>query len=135
LDALVSRQNHACAGRPDAALAVIEQEADEPSRLTFLPVFLYAVGRNDEGDAALKAQIAEWGETCPYFVAQTYAYRDEPDRAFEWLEQAYQKRDATLVEIVGEPLLKSLHDDPRFKAFLRKMKLPEPPSQTTAGGT
>ena len=31
----------------------------------------------------------------------------------------------TLTDIVGEPLFKNLADDPRYKAFLRKMKLPE----------
>ena len=29
-----------------------------------------------------------------------------------------------LSQIVGEPLFKSMADDPRYKAFLRKMKLP-----------
>jgi len=30
-----------------------------------------------------------------------------------------------LAEIVGEPLLRNLADDPRYKAFLRKMELPD----------
>jgi hypothetical protein len=55
----------------------------------------------------------------------TYAYRGDHDRALEWLERAYQQKDASLDEIVGEPLFRNLADDPRFKAFLRKMKLPE----------
>jgi hypothetical protein len=32
-----------------------------------------------------------------------------------------------LVEIVGEPLFRNIADDPRFKAFLRKMNLPTEP--------
>ena len=33
-------------------------------------------------------------------------------------------KDTALVEIVGEHLFKNLADDPRYKAFLRKMNLP-----------
>ena len=55
----------------------------------------------------------------------TYAYRNEPDLALDWLDRAYQQKDSSLVEIVGEPLFGNLARDPRYKAFLRKMNLPE----------
>jgi hypothetical protein len=54
------------------------------------------------------------------------------DLALEWLERAYRQRDLGLVEMTGEPLLDSIAADPRFKAFLRKMKLPEWPTQAIA---
>ncbi len=41
-----------------------------------------------------------------------------------WLERAYNQKDVGLVDIVGEPLFKNLTNDPRYKAFLRKMNLP-----------
>ena len=53
-----------------------------------------------------------------------YAFRGEPDRAFEWLERAYRQRDAGLMEIKADPLLKNLERDPRYGAFLKKMRLP-----------
>ena len=112
-------------GKPDAALAMVQQEADQATRLWFLPIVLQAAGRQVEADEALQAQIAQWADTGAFFVAMTYAYRGDHDRALEWLERAYQQKDASLDEIVGEPLFKNLADDPRFKAFLRKMKLPE----------
>ena len=112
-------------GKADAALAMLQQEADEATRLWFLPIVLQAAGRQAEADEALQAQIAQWADTGAFFVAMTYAYRGDHDRALEWLERAYQQKDASLDEIVGEPLFKNLADDPRFKAFLRKMKLPE----------
>ncbi len=112
-------------GKPDAALAMVQQEADQATRLWFLPIVLQAAGRQVEADEALQAQIAQWADTGAFFVAMTYAYRGDHDPALEWLERAYQQKDASLDEIVGEPLFKNLADDPRFKAFLRKMKLPE----------
>jgi tetratricopeptide (TPR) repeat protein len=119
-------------GDPQAALAMVRQEPDEPIRLLYLPIVLEAAGLRNEAEEALKDQIAEWAETGPYFVAQTYAYRGDHNRALEWLERAYDKRDVGLVEMYGEPLLDDIADDPRFKAFLRKMKLPEWPNQSTA---
>ncbi len=112
-------------GKAEAALAMVQQEADEVTRLWFLPIVLQAAGRQAEADEALQAQIAQWADTGAFFVAMTYAYRGDHDRALEWLERAYQQKDASLDEIVGEPLFRNLADDPRYKAFLRKMNLPE----------
>jgi TolB-like protein len=112
-------------GKPDAALAMVQQEADEATRLWFLPILLQAAGRQAEADEALQAQIAQWANTGAFFVAVTYAYRGEHDHALEWLDRAYRQKDASLDEIIGEPLVKNLADDPRYKAFLRKMRLPE----------
>jgi adenylate cyclase len=111
-------------GQADAALATLREEADEATRLWFLPIVLQAAGRQAEADEALQAQIAQWADTGAFFVAMTYAYRDEHDHALDWLERAYRQKDASLDEIVGEPLFGNVADDPRFKAFLRKMKLP-----------
>ena len=51
--------------------------------------------------------------------------RGQSDEAMHWLERAYAKKDFGLFLVKGDPLLKSLEVDPRFKAFLRKMNLPE----------
>jgi TolB-like protein len=111
--------------KPEAALATLQQEVDKSNRLLFLPLVLQAAGRQAEADEALKAQIARWADTGAFFVALTYAYRGDHDLAMQWLERAYKQKDAVLVEIVGEPMFKSMAGDPRYKAFLRKMKLPE----------
>ena len=47
------------------------------------------------------------------------------DEAFKWLDKAYAQKDIFLWQIKGDPLLKKLEGDPRYKAFLRKMNLPE----------
>ena len=54
-----------------------------------------------------------------------YAYRDDHDLALQWLERGYKQKNDGFEEIVGEPLFKNLAADPRYKAFLRKMNLPE----------
>ena len=54
-----------------------------------------------------------------------HAYRGEADSAFEWLERAYEQRDGGLADIKSDRFLRVLADDPRYKVFLRKLKLPE----------
>ena len=58
-----------------------------------------------------------------YQIAQVYAIRGEPDLAFEWLERAFDQRDSGLHYVMADPDVRSLHADPRWDAFLRKMGL------------
>jgi hypothetical protein len=39
------------------------------------------------------------------------------------LENAYQTKDGWLVFLKGDPLLKNLVDDNRYKTFMKKMNL------------
>ena len=112
-------------GKPDDALAMLQQQKDEDRRLLLLPIFLQATGQHAEADEALQAQMAQWADAGAYYVAMTYAYRGDRDSALQWLERAYQQKDHDLAGIAGEPLFKNLADDPRYKAFLRRMNLPE----------
>ena len=49
------------------------------------------------------------------------AYRGEADRAFEWLDKAVQYHDTDLGTLAVYPLFASLHSDPRWLPFLRKI--------------
>jgi hypothetical protein len=68
--------------------------------------------------------IAKYQAIDPYLIAEIYAFRNQSDEAFEWLDRAYAQRDSGLIFTKVEPLLKSLHNDPRFAAFLKKLNLP-----------
>jgi hypothetical protein len=41
------------------------------------------------------------------------------------LDRAYRQRNTGLANGKGDPLLKSMEHDPRYIAFLKKMRLPE----------
>jgi serine/threonine-protein kinase len=60
-----------------------------------------------------------------YQIAEVHAFRGEDDLAFEWLERAYAQRDVLVTTIKGDRLMGGLVGDPRYKALLRKLKLPE----------
>ena len=59
----------------------------------------------------------------PFFSAKIYSALGEVDLAFEWLERAYEEHDSSLASVLTDETLAGLHQDPRFDALLRKMKL------------
>lgn len=85
----------------------------------------HTLGHAKESQQALEQVIAECGQVCPYALAEIYAWRGEKDKAFEWLDRAYQQRNSDLYDFRNDATLASLHGDARFAAMLRKMKLPE----------
>ena len=112
-------------GKTDAALQETQQETDEGWRLSGLSLAFHALGRRGESDAALAALKEKYADDSAYQIAEAHAFRGEVDLAFEWLERAYDQRDGGVTEIKGDRLMRGLIGDPRYKAFLRKLKLPE----------
>jgi len=112
-------------GKPEAALQEIQQEKDEIWRLAGLPFVYHALGRRSESDAALAALKSKYGGEMAYQIAEVHAFRGEADQAFEWLERAYDQRDSGVSQIKFGRMFRTLVDDPRYKAFLKKLKLPE----------
>ena len=102
----------------------IELVRDDSVRAFLYPIVYYAFGRKKESDAALIEYVAKYHANGAYQIAQVYAFRNQSDEAFEWLERAYTQRDGGLIETKVEPLLKNLNGDPRFAAFLKKLNLP-----------
>jgi TolB-like protein/class 3 adenylate cyclase/Tfp pilus assembly protein PilF len=110
-------------GRADEALALAAAESHEVFRNVAFAMIHHALGHPTESDAALKALIEGFGWTAAYQVAEIYAYRNEIDKAFEWLERAYEQRDPGATFSATDRFLRPLHGDPRWKAFLQRMKL------------
>lgn len=61
------------------------------------------------------------GEVSPFLPAVVYAGMNERDKAFYWLERAYQQRSNWLTLIKVGRRLKNLHGDPRFDDLLRRV--------------
>ena len=106
------------------ALAEIEKEPSEWAKLTSQVLVYHALGREHDSDAGLVDLIAKHHADSAFQIAQGYAFRGESDKSFEWLERAYQQRDPGLTTIKTDPLLKHLHQDPRYAELLKKMRLP-----------
>ena len=110
-------------GKFEEAVAAAQKDAADWARLLIVSCARWAEKRIPESDAALAELIAKTGETAAYQVAEAYAYRNDKDHAFEWLERARRQRDAGLPGLRADMLLPNLHNDPRWDAFLRTMGL------------
>ena len=83
----------------------------------------FALGKVAESEAALNAAKAKFAETGAYQIADIHALRGEVDLAFEWLERAFVERDPGLTWLMNDPFMRGIRTDPRWHAFMRKMKL------------
>jgi adenylate cyclase len=81
-------------------------------------------GDHPAADAALADLIAKDRDGLAYQIAEVYAVRHEVDKAFEWLQIAFDNHDAGMPGLVVDPLLRGLRDDSRYKAMLEKVGLP-----------
>jgi DNA-binding winged helix-turn-helix (wHTH) protein/TolB-like protein len=53
--------------------------------------------------------------------ATVYASLGEKEKAFEWLERAYEDRSTNLGFLAQDPSFDALHDDPRFTALVTRI--------------
>ena len=111
-------------GRWQSALAEMEKETGEWEKLSGEVLAYHALGQRGESDKALKKLIATHQNDAAFQIAEGYAYRGEVDKAFAWLDRAYQQRDPGTPEFKTDPLMKSLRQDPRFTEILKRMRLP-----------
>jgi TolB-like protein/DNA-binding winged helix-turn-helix (wHTH) protein len=111
-------------GRPQDALSEIELVRYDTTRAFLYAIAYHALGRKKESDAALSKLITKYYASMAYPIAQVYAFRNQSNEAFEWLDRAHAQRDTGLIRTKVDPLLKNLHGDPRFAAFLKKLNLP-----------
>ena len=111
-------------GRPQDALPEIERIGSDAPRIPMYAIAYHALGREKDSDDMLTKLIAKYHADAAYQIAQVYAFRNQSKEAFEWLDRAYDQRDGGLIFAKVDPLLKNLHGDPRFVAFLKKLNLP-----------
>jgi len=113
------------AGRLADARATFQRSSFDDFRLMGESMVEHALHHPVESQRALDKLLAErYVSSAGFQVAQVYAWRGETDRAFEWLERAYEHRDAGLGYLKYDPFLRNLRSDPRYTALLKKMNLP-----------
>ena len=86
----------------------------------------HSLGNDMESTRALAQTIAKHASDSAYGIATAYAWSGDRDQAFAWLDRAVAQHEIGLVLLKSDPLLRDLRGDPRYRALLRKLKLPEP---------
>jgi TolB-like protein/DNA-binding winged helix-turn-helix (wHTH) protein/Tfp pilus assembly protein PilF len=76
--------------------------------------------------AALEAmrQLQRRDYASPWLVATIYAQLNDKDRAFDWLQKAYEGREHDLVFANAWPLFDNLRSDQRYEQLLYRIGLP-----------
>jgi serine/threonine-protein kinase len=96
-------------------------------RANLIHAYALAGRRNDAFKElkALEASLKEGRYISPFDRALIHIGMGEKEKAFHWLERAFQERASEMLFLKTGPYLAPLGGDPRFKVLLRRMNLPE----------
>jgi len=110
-----------------------EALAEDRKKLAGYPERMAALerGYSEGGYTGAQQRIADLrasqygtpGGPAAYGIALRYLYAGNHDRAFEWLEQAYQDNDGNM-PYLDLPIFDGVRPDPRFQDLRRRMNLP-----------
>jgi serine/threonine protein kinase/tetratricopeptide (TPR) repeat protein len=111
-------------GKPAKALAIFQSHPVKWIQEFGTAVCEHSLGNEEASRKALAELVATESEVAQYQIAEVYAWRGEADKAFEWLDRAYTNHDPGVCLVKADPFIVSLRSDPRYAAFLKKLKLP-----------
>ena len=116
-------------GMGPEALASLEQATQLTKSLNVLASLAHAEAVFGQAAGARKilAQLEETSRKSyvpSYYFALIYSGLGEKDRAFEWLERAYQERSTVLAYLRLDPRLEPLRSDPRYADLVRRLGFP-----------
>ena len=112
----------------EAAAAFKEALANSPNDTMALAGLGHVAVRRGRVDEALTllGELEARGRSryvSPVAQAQLHVALGQRDRAFEWMDKAYQDRRGWLAYLKIEPMLDSIRDDARFHRMLERMRL------------
>lgn len=134
LEELASRSNddvglwnvgvaYLAAGLPERALHYFEQ-VDEDSEVVdgefARSLALFSLGRQQEFETILRRKKSGYPENNAEGIARLYAWSEQADEAFFWLEKMVEDDGPESVELIKTELYEPIKSDPRWAAFLEK---------------
>jgi serine/threonine protein kinase/Tfp pilus assembly protein PilF len=120
---------YAAQGQFDQAIVEIQKDSVLTEKYPLdISCLGHVYGRAGKRKEALRmidklVEISKHGVSTSDAMAFVYFGLDEKDKAFQWLEKAYDERSAGLRYFISEPLLDEIQSDSRFITLLRKMGL------------
>jgi serine/threonine-protein kinase len=111
-------------GQPEKALAIF-REAGAPYRQLGMAMAEYSLGHKRESDEALAEVEAKYAAGFSLQIAEVHAWRGDKDAAFACLDRALELRDSGIPRMRQDSMYRTLHDDPRWAALLKRLNFPE----------
>jgi tetratricopeptide (TPR) repeat protein len=120
------------AGKPPQAIseyqkAVELSNGDQNARASLAHSFA-AIGNRAEAEKILRdlEHKSENSYVSPYILATIYASLGEKDKAFQYLEKAYDERSLDISwNLKADLRIDNLRSDPRFQDLARRVRLPQ----------
>jgi serine/threonine-protein kinase len=96
-----------------------------PVLATSMGMAYVRAGQEDKAREVLDVLLTNWekGYVPPSGIARVYLALGEKEKAFEWLQTAYERRDFFLCYLKIEKIFDSIHSDPRYQTMLKNMNL------------
>jgi serine/threonine protein kinase/tetratricopeptide (TPR) repeat protein len=110
-------------GKPEQALRVLYDRPEFRESPAIAEVYA-RLGRRGDALRVLNGHAKRGTLDVPYPMALAYFALGDKDRGFEWLTKAFDQRSAFVYAAGVEPRLDDVRDDPRFKALVARLKLP-----------
>lgn len=112
-------------GMYDEAIANLEQLGDSAAIRGHLGHVYAMAGNSGQAQKIIRELQPRTlkQEVGSYEIAFIYAALGQKDRAFEWLEKAYQQHDSGITYLKTDPSLDPLRQDPRFEQLERRVGL------------
>ena len=104
----------------DEALAAMQAEPVEFYRLLGLTMAYHDMGRKDESESAASKLVEKFGEDGAFQYAFMFAYCEQADQAFKWLEEIWETQEVP-IHMASEVLFSRLYDDPRWLPYLERI--------------
>jgi tetratricopeptide (TPR) repeat protein len=106
----------------------VELSAGDQDSTAALAHAFAVIGKKAEAEKILHdfERKSKSAHVSPYLMATMFASLGDKDRAFEFLEKAYQERSLGMTEDLKADLrIDNLRSDPRFQALVRRVGLPQ----------
>jgi serine/threonine protein kinase/tetratricopeptide (TPR) repeat protein len=127
-------------GEVDAATRIMERVLERHPKMDgvrpMLAICLSAQGKHELADQQLTARVktaAAEDHDISYWLASAYLLQGRQVKALEWLERAISLGNENYRWFESDPNWTDLHDDPRFKELMAKIKASAEKPEVTAG--
>ena len=120
-------------GRKDEALATLEEflrdfPEDTPGTLASMQAVIFAAtGERSQAEEKIKLAVEKERDSVQfhhtaYNIGAAYALMNKPEQAIEWLQSAAEDGFPCYPVFETDPHLNNIRPDPRFVAFIAKLK-------------
>ncbi len=127
-------------GEVDAATRIMERVLEHHPKMDgvrpMLAICLSAQGKHELADQQLTSRVktaAAEDHDIAYWLASAYLLQGRQVKALEWLERAISLGNENYRWFESDPNWSDLHDDPRFKELMTRIKTSTEKLEETAG--